>query len=488
MSEQRVVLGMLAAAAVSAVVLSLSFRGRSEAPVDARDPAIDHYVQGRSAAYAGIDRWATHGMTQEALALRLQQAGYACTLLAPAGPGQPPVSTIEEITCRLPQRWPVPRELVVTAGIERGLRTRLVHARGESRVTGHWKPVATLMRRLGWIEPSHLPVRGFEIGTPELLARYAADALTGGWADACAMAQSPLACADAARKRRAAGFAPVDRGVKAPDYEGLIRSMDRIRLRPLFPAGVGGRSAEHPAVRVADGNLWLDFAGQDLAGHALGVSFLLAMEGGRAVRMVATVDKASHEVLLAGEPRRHNDGAAYLVPHAGPGEWRDASWLGVPGRHDTWASRRIAADLPRADPRFAGAFIRKLLDTLARPESPDMDLGLFPALLMVERRADALRQAGAHNWLPEDVGAQVIRAAYAEHPTLRAAWVLAVCEPQFDAVGDNPDCWRRATELDPDLLKLLRDDLAALSGSYAALPPQHPLQVRLERWRRLLAA
>jgi hypothetical protein len=487
-SEQRVVLGMLAAAAVGAIVMTFAFRGRSEPPVHARDPAIDHHLQGRSKAYGAIDEWAYHGMSQELFTTRLEQAGFACEMLPGAMPGEAPLSGVEEITCTQSLRGPVRRTLVVTAGIEHGLRPRLVHARAESRVVGAFKPVATLLRKLEWMEPAHLQVRGFEIATPQLLGRYAADALNGGWADACSNAQSPMACAQLARARRATGFPSVERGARAPDYPGLVHRMEQIRLRPSWPAEFGSRPTEEPAVRVAGDRLWLDFAGQDLAGHALRVSYLLAMEGGRPVKLVAAVDDKESEVMLQGEPRRHNDGLHYLIPHAGAGEWRTASWLAIPGRHETWATRRIAQDLPRSDPRFAAAFIRKLLDKLAKPETPDMDLGLFPALLMVERRADALRASNAREWLPEEVGGQILRAAYPEHPTLRAAWVLAVCEPEPDAVGLNPECWRRATELDPDLLKLLRDDLATLSGWYAGLPAHHPLRARLARWQRLLAS
>jgi hypothetical protein len=488
MSEQRVVLGMLAAAAATAIVLTLAFRGRSEPPVHARDPAIEHHLQGRNKAYAGVDLWAYHGMSQELFTVRLEQAGFACELHPAPMPGEAPLPGVEEITCTQTLRRPVPRTLVVTAGIEHGLRPRLVHARAESRVEGSFRPVATLLRKLEWIEPAHLQVRGFELDTPQLLARYAADALNGGWADACSVTQSPTACAQLARQRRATGFPAVDRGARAPDYPGLVRTMEQIRLRPAWPAAFGSRPTDQPAVRVAGENLWLDFAGQDLAGHALRVSFLLAMEGGRPVKMVAGVDDKESEVMLSGEPRRHNDGSQYLIPHAGAGEWRTASWLAIPGRHETWATRRIAQELPRSEPRFAAAFIKKLLDTLAKPESPDMDLGLFPALLMVERMAEALRASNARDWLPQEVGGQILRAAYPQHPTLRAGWVLAVCEPEPDAVGANPECWRRATELDPELLKLLRDDLATLSGWYAGLPAHHPLQARLARWRSLLAS
>jgi hypothetical protein len=472
---------MLAAAAIGAVVLTLAYRGRSAAPSATMDPAIEHYLQGRTTAYGGVDRWASHGMTQEVFAARMQHAGFTCTPLMAQQP-QP------ELACTQRRGWPVPRRLVVTARIEHGAGARLVAARAESVVdTAALRPVATLMRKLGWMEPARLAVRGFEIATPDLLARYAADALRGGWEEACSMSQSPVVCAQHARVRRSSGFAPVDGGTKAGHIDGVVRSLERVRLRQVRPPELAAVS-DRPVVRVGDGQLWMDFAGHDLAGHELKLAVMLAMEGGRPVRMVATVDGQSREVNLAGQPRLVNGGAPeYLLPRASTGAYRLGAWLSVPGRHETWATRAISENLPRSDPSFAAIFIKRMLDALARPERADMDLGMFPPLLMVERRADALRESGAQQWLPQHVGGPLMRAAYPEHPTLRGAWVLAVCEPEPDSVGADAQCWRRETELDPDLLKLLREDLAMLTGWYATLPAQHPLHERLERWRRLLA-
>jgi hypothetical protein len=481
MSEKRLVVGFVIAAALGAVVLTLAYRGRAAAPPLSVDPAIEHYLQGRTADYGAVDRWASHGMTQEVFAARMQQAGFTCTPLMAAQP-QP------ELACTQERRWPVPRRLVVTGRIEHGTLARLVSARAESVVdTRALRPVATLLRKLGWIEPAQLAVRGFEIATPELLARYAADALKGGWAEMCGMSQSAVACAQQARGRRSSGFPAVDGGASAGDYDGVIRSLERVRLRPVRPPELAG-VYDKPVVRVNDRELWLDFAGNDLAGHELRVAVLLAMEGGRPVKMVASVDGKSREVMLAGQPRRVNGGAAeYLVPRAGTETYRMGAWLSVPRGQDSWATRAISEQLPRSDPRFAAFFIKQLLDNLARPERPDMGLGMFPPLLMVERRADALRDSSAHRWLPQDVGGPLMRAAYPDHPTLRAAWVLAVCDPEPDGVGGDAECWRRETEVDPELLKLLREDLATLTGWYAVLPPNHPLHARLERWRRLLA-
>ena len=480
MSESRVLLAMLVTAAFAAGAITVFHADRAEVDPGTLDPAVEHYTAGRSGAYAGIDRWAFRRQSEVSLTRRLRGAGYECARAQPA-----------ETVCRRNTRWPVERTLEIRVTLDTTLEPRVTALRAQSRLAGGAlaKAAAALFRRVGWMEPESLAVRGFEIDSLELLSRAVMDALLhGGWAGLCDAAASANACADFARERRASGYGPVPgTPVQVGEAVQVARALENLRLDAVEPRGLDDQPDDALLVRVQGTEQWLDFEGGDLAGHRFEVSVQLAMEGGAPSKLVVRLGDQTRELPVQGRRRVANGGdVMYLLPQAGSETRRFATWLRAPHLQEDATLAVIRARLPEADPAFQPLLVKRFLDLLAASQPPELQIGLYPPLLLVEQRGEALREAGAPRWLPRADGWRLLAQGYAEDPLTRAAWARAVCEPTFDTIGADPDCWQQAFVSDRGIAELLRAELGQLQALYAALDSTHPLRARLDRWQALL--
>jgi hypothetical protein len=230
----------------------------------------------------------------------------------------------------------------------------------------------------------------------ELLSRVVVDALVrGGWAGLCDRAGSANACAEIARERRASGYPPVPPVVQVGEAVQVVRALERLRLDPAALRGPDEMPSDALLVRLQGTEQWLDFEGADLAGHRFTASVLLEMEGGTPAKLVLQLDDHAQEIALKGTARTANAGdVMFLLPQIGTGPRRIATWLRAPNVHDETALALVRARLPEADPAFQPPLLRRFLDKLATQERPEVALGLYPALLLVEQRGEALREAG----------------------------------------------------------------------------------------------
>ncbi len=492
MSWRRAGAIVLVVAALLTALLDLSLVGSGSLPPGV-DPAIAFYTGTHSPGYAGIDRWAYHGMKAESVVEFLEKDGYVC-ILPQAAPADGKPKGILELNCDKGERWPLARTLSIRANIDYDLRGRLVAAKASSAITGGDHPVrkrlADFLRNRAWIEPERLQIKGFDVDSADTLARLAVDALVARSRHGeCATNPTAAECAAYARERREWGFPALAQGpIAVGNALSLESALERVRLVPLVPRGADAKPEDSLRVRVADGRMWMDFAGQDLAGHALTVSIALDSEGGAPVELVAKVGEDTRTVALSGERRKANGGAMmYLVPEAGAQTPRASVWLYLPDRNFPGTFKKLASELPNADPAFIPRIVKAVIGSISVAERPEEALGLYPALRSIELRADILRLARAELWLPKDQSNQLMEQAYRDAPATRAAWALAACEPAAKPPVIDADCWRRFTISDSAAAALLRAAVAELQVLYAPLEPVHPVRLRLQRMGDALA-
>ena len=494
MTSRRLV-AIAAIAAIAAFLAALPvlrlFMGGT-VPSGIVDPAIEFYTDAHDSGYAGIDRWAYYGMKVESLVEILEKNGFVCPL--PAAPAAGDTRTgIREMACDKTVQWPFSRNLSIRASIDYGNRGRLVAANAASAVAAEDRSIrryfANFLRDRGWIEPEHLQVRGFEVDSIETLSRLAVDALTSvEWHRGCGKTPSAAECAAAARERRVLGFPPLPQGAvgvgKALD---IAPALERVRLMPTVQRGADAKPQDSLLVRVTEGQMWMDFAGRDLAGRELSVSIALASQGGAPVKLVAKVGTDTRVGALSGERRKANAGAMmFLVPEAGTQNPRMSTWLDLPNKNYPGTFKKLAEQLPNADPAFIPTVVKAVVTSLSTAERPDESLGLYPALRSIEIRAEALRLARAELWLPRDQSDQLIKDAYRDEPSIRAAWAMAICEPTATAAVLDAPCWQRFAASDPAAIALARGAVTELLDLYESLEPTHPVRLRLKRLNDVL--
>jgi hypothetical protein len=446
----------------------------------ALDPAVAFHTQSHTSGYGGIDRWAHHGMRAEAVVATLQKDGYECVLPKADGDG---LRGVHELRCDKQVSGLFARTLSVRASIDYDMRGRLVAAGAGSGLTGVRAAVGGFLAKAGLIEPVALRVRGFEIDSADMLARRAVDALNPkGWAQQCRDPVDALACAQGARQRREHGFPALPQGA-APTGEAMRipSAMESIGLVSPVQRGADGLREDTLMVRVADGEMWLDFRGRNLAGAELSVSIALASEGGTPTRLMATLGAQHKEVALAGTSRSANGGApVWLAPSAAAGNPRAAAWVDMPQRGYPGTYSRLAEVLPATDPAFVAPIVKAVVTAISAHAPPDEALGLYPPLRSIEFRADSLRLAQADRWLGAGAS-RMMRQAYPEQPVVRAAFALATCEAGGALPFIRPGCWTRFAADDPDAAALIRREAEQLEMFYSGLEPDHPLRRRLKR-------
>lgn len=468
--------------------------GRADAALPAGlDPAIGFYTRGHDAGYGGIDRWAFYGMRVERVVDILQRRSYRCRLPASrAEDGR--LHGRHELVCERQLTGPLARTLSIRAMIDYGLRGRLVAASAGSVLADDdvWhRGLARGLRRLGLIEPARMEVRGFEVGSADLLAQQALDAIgLRAWYALCEHEKDISAdCARSLRERRAHGFAALPTGsVQVIKAAWLDRAMERVRLMPAAVRRDGVLSDDNPVVRVADHRMWADFSSRDLTGRQLSVSIALDSAGGVLDELVASVGADRRTVRLSGVQERLNNGLLrYLVPTRGSGYPRSTVWVDLPNPDYPTLPDAVGNAMARADPAFARPLIKILIDYVIAPHRPEQTLKLYPALRPIEQHAATLRDAHARSWLPAEEATSFIRRSYPDDPAVRASWALATCEVPAGHLVIDADCWQRATVDDPALLELLRDQVAQLQARYATLGMDHPIRRHLAQLAAVLA-
>ena len=490
MTVRRVVI--VAIAAILAALPAIRFFMGGPVPSGIVDPAIEFYTDAHVSGYAGIDRWAYYGMKVESLVEILEKNGYVCAPPAAPAAGDT-TSRIREMACDKTVPWPLTRKLSIRASIDDGNRGRLVAANASSTLAAEDRSVlryvTDFLRDRGWIEPERLQVKGFEVDSIETLSRLAVDALASvDWHRGCAKTPSAAECAAAARERRVLGFPPLPQGaVGVGNALDIERALERVRLMPVVQRGADARPQDSLLVRVAEGQMWMDFAGKDLAGRELSVSVAVASQGGAPVQLVAKVGTDTRVVALSGERRKANGGAMmFLVPEAGPQNPRASTWLDLPNNNYPGTFKKLAEQLPNADPAFIPPVVKAVITSISIEERPDESLGLYPALRSIELRADALRLARAGLWLPGDQGDQLIKEAFRDEPAIRAAWAMAICEPTATAAVLDGACWQRFAASDPAAIALARSAVSELLALYEPLEPAHPVRLRLKKLQDVL--
>lgn len=490
MSLRRAVMFLAVITLIAIAYFSMRPANRNNFLAAVSDPAFAFYNKEHSAAFGGIDQWSHYGMKAERVAELLKKDGYACIMPQPPADGEPPAG-IQKLTCSKLVRWPLSRMLTVSADIDYDMRGRLAGASATSTTVSRayliQKFLAGNLRKFKLIEPESMRVRGFEVDTPDKLARLAVDALsTSGWHANCEEDRTSIECQRLARNRREVGFPALPpNAIPVSGANSLYTAMDRVRLLPHANTKAG----DDLIVRIFDGQIWMDFFGKDLTGRSLKVSIEVQSEGGKPVQLIAQVDKQTHAIPLAGESELNNAGKElFLVPTRGGSDFASSTWLDIPGDNNAPRLKKLAQELPKVDAAFVPAIVKATIGRISGAVRPEESLGLYPALRLIEQRAEFLRSAQTPLWLPEDQSVQMVRKTYPEDSITRAAWALAACESADKPPVIDSNCWLRHTVSDSEVTDLLRKEVGELAALYAGLEVAHPLRLRLERLRNALEA
>lgn len=478
------------------------------------DKAREFHTKNNPEWFGAIDKWAFFGMTSKRLVERLSAQGYACTLPpAPVDGGRP--TGTGNIHCEQTLGLPVRRTLAIDATIDLALNDRLVSATAKSTIARDassfqvW--LVDVSRQMGFIEPVSMPINGFQIDSVDLLARVIVDTLRiTGWRAKCVTDVVADGCVDMARERRSGGFPSIGQGAVAVGFASeLHTAMEHVRFTPVqghAPADEG------PIVRVTGGTMWLDCVGGDLTGRRPTVAIALDTEGGVPTKMVATLGSETITVALAGRPRATNDGRSiFLVPlitlvpqfpqtSQGPpfttvlkrSSTSDtmassSAWLNLPSNNHPFIMKELQRILPRANPAFAPRIFKAIIANISSTVPPEQELGLYPALRIIDERAEVLRALRIDVWLEQKLCDDLFANLDKSDPIAHAAWTFAICESAGSPPAIDAACWRALMPTDSAAANLLRKQVAELSQVYASLDESHPVRLRLKRLIRVLA-
>lgn len=464
-----------------------------EAPANwptASDPALGFYTKGHSASYAGMDRWAQQGMLVTPIVNLLKKQDYVCQVPQGSVPGNPPNGGTHELRCTKDLHWPISRSLTIQASINYDLDGRLIAANGASRIAGNpgWfkKWLVSFLRNKSWIEAETLQVRGFEFDHIDTVISLVSDALLpSGWHATCEDGLTAPVCESYATDRRKSGFAPVPAGSMAAGNAMEIHyAMERIHLMPEYPNTHPGDALK---LRVGDGQMWVDFIGTDLVGHKAIVSIAFDSEGGKPINMLVQLKGQSKSVVLAGKNHLANDGSIlYLAPEAGPQMPKIGMWLSMPDQNRPVTIERLSQNISHIDPVFIPRIFKAALTSAMTATTPELDLGLYPVLRTIEDKAKILRALHADRWLPTEQSVALLSQVYENDAVALAAWALSLCAANDEPMLAETACWQRFALNNPNMINLLRQEVAGLSTIYAALDASHPLRIHLKKWSMAL--
>lgn len=475
--------GGLVVAATIAGLFNVGVLRSQSLPVGAIDPAIEYLTKGHRNDYAAIDRWAHYGMRRERFVALLQTAGYECrppTAISLEGP-----AAIQQTRCEKTERWPFRRTLSIHASFKHGIVPRLIAVKASSSLASDglpFKPAADLLRKFGWMEPADLTITGFKIDSIETLSRMIADTLSPtGWYARCTDGELDLQCKQMAEERMTSGFPGLPpASLPAMTALELQRAMERIRFLPVQQRNADGMPEDSLLTRIKDGRIWLNFVSRDLSGNDLAASIELASPGGTPINLLVALNGATQSIKLAGSPRRANDGSVvYLLPKAGPQDWRHALWLHLPNMAYPGTIDQFARNLPLLDVAFVTPMAKTIIDGSAAQPSPEESIQLYPKLQQIEQKAEAIRRSQLDRWLPPEQGNRLIAHTYPQNPIVRAAWAFATCEPAGKPGSTDDNCLSRFMIADPDAAALVRSEVAHQQWLYRDLPDSHPLRIRL---------
>jgi hypothetical protein len=448
------------------------------------DPAIEFYTKRHSSDYGGIDQWAYPGMEGWRMVRRLEQQGYACVLPQDAAIGGTPRSGIHALNCTRTLAWPVSRQLLIQASINYDIGGRLMAVNASNNASG---AMASLFRKLGWVESGMFAVRGLSFDSIDAWLPFVADTLKpGGWHVECQDSAFAPTCPYQMRDRREAGFGSMPKlPMPVGEARFLRRAFARIGLvpQPHLLRLDAAKADEWLPVRVADGRMWLDFAGKDFSGREQKISVALETEGGVPVQLLASWRGESKTLALAGKPHGViENGNAVLAPVKRasltlPDEYQQALWLYPPRKGQAFRRERLTEALPNVDPVFLPALLEHIV-LLAESNDGLEALAANAVLQPIAHEADKLRAARVDQWMSRNDLVPIMKNAYPDVPATRAAWALAVCAAQPMAIDRN--CWARIEFGDHDAAALVHQEVAVAMPHFSEGDPIHARLTKLK--------
>ena len=445
------------------------------------DQALIHYTSQHSDAYGGIDQWAYYGMPAQETQEILRKQAYTCN--AAGKDAEPPhLEQGRNILCSKQVKWPVARNLTISLKITHSDRDRVIAAEASSVATGsHF--IASLLRSSKWIEAEKLLVRGLEINSADLLTRYLVDAIQiNRWRSNCTDGLTAPYCKGLAEERLASGFPALSKDPVAVD--NLVQVNGNLQDRGLVSMQGNFRVSDDIKVRVDKNLLWLDYKGQDFSGRQFQVAIALESEGGRPVILEASINNETKSQLLKGMVTTANDGSLlHLIPVAGTGPSKPASWLGMPDPGNPHSIDMLIRFIPKSNFAISGTYIKKAIAAISTSNTDEDRLNLYPPLYTIERIANVLRSSHAENLLPDNQASEIIRRNYADNDIFRAAWALGTCETAETGQTTrrmNLACWQAFKAADKDAWQLLRNEIAEQKTQHTELEASHPIKLRLK--------
>ena len=459
----------------------------ADLPDDA-DPAFAVERRNDGVAYAGINIWALYGMRAERFTELLHNAGYGCDV--PSSLMTPAESiAIVDVLCKKEMPSPLHRVMAVHAKVEHGLINRLVGATADSTLVPGDQPVleglAGLLRRGGWLEPQSIAHAGVKFDSVDQLARMVVDSMSyDGWYLNCKEAMNPTRCGPLTRDHASDGFPPLpepDAAIPTASVWVIQRDLERIGFTAVQRRGADNYPEDTLLVRLADRKLWMDFGGADMAGHRIMAALELYSVGGRPKSLTLDMDGAKTSVALNGTPVLANDRAmTYLLPEAGDSAIRHANWVNLPNQNYPGTFTKLIHTLPQVDPTFVEPMVRVMVDHMNTAIDANEDLGLYPPLWLIEKKAGILRGLQPDRWMPREQGNRLIAGAYPGDLIIRAAWAFATCEDIAGPALIDHNCVLRFATADPDAAAMVRKEIADEQLKVAALPAGHPIRMRLD--------
>ncbi|MFZ6775640.1 hypothetical protein ACO0LD_02330 [Undibacterium sp. Ji83W] len=445
------------------------------------DQALVHYTSKHGAAYGGIDQWAYYGMPAKEAQDILSKQAYTCNA---DGKNAESAATeqVKSILCNKQVKWPVARILTINLQIAHSDRDRVISAEAGSVATGSHL-IASLLRSSKWIEAEKLLVRGLEINSADMLARYLVDAIQENrWRSNCTDGLTALYCQSLAEERLASGFPTLSKDPVV--VNDLVHVHGSLQDRGLVSMQGNTRVSNKLRVRADKNLLWLDYKGQDFSGHQFQVALALESEGGRPVMLETSMNNETKNQLLKGNATVANNGSLlYLVPAAGSGPSNLASWLGMPDLGNPHSIDVLIEFIPKSNFAISATYIKKVIAALSISNTDEDNLNLYPPMYTIERIANVLRTSHAENLLPDNQASEIIRQNYADNGIFRAAWALGTCETGKNGEKTrsmNLACWQAFKTADKEAWQLLRNEITEQQTQYAELEASHPIKLRLK--------
>jgi len=466
-------------------------------PKKVLDPALERFVTIKGPSVGDAQRWAYAGISGVRLKAYLESQGFICTP-APVPPSEP-APRFRTLSCEREASWPRRIQSLEAQLDYSSAWGRLVKLEARSHLwggAGGWRSrhIAPLMRRLGRLEPVYQRISGPLLPDIDQFSAYVADAFDEhGWYASCSETQwielDPGKCQMLAESRR-------DHGVPAMEPQPLGLPWIGRAQRMLEAIGLKVRvynpkPTETLALRRdANGRLWLEMAGADLAGQTREVDLEVAQGSGQITHM--RVRLGHEEKIFAtrsgGPDHPSTTSLEFLAPlqaapEGAPQGYVLNEWLSLPADPRPEYYAKLLAKLPATDAANAPALMHALLDALRLNQNDEARLHLYPRLREIEHMATALRGMRVSEWLRPAIAHRFMELTEADAPDRRLAWALALCEQEGQI--DKP-CWATLMAGDTAASAMLAKELDALEDTYAELDEQNHVRLHLKALRAAL--